>query len=776
MRQLYYIVQTLLRGRGSSLTKLLSLTLGLAVGVLLFSQIAYELNYERCYPDADRLVLVAGDMYNKAEGEAPHTGDYSKYDTDTYDVMAPTLAQDMAEWVESGTTVLAYENEQTVFVDNRRVDEATYIYVDTCFFRTLGIEVLKGKPEELIQSDAAFVSQSFARRVFGDADPVGRVLTLDKQSAFTVRGVYQDMPHNSMLKHDFVLSIHRNGGYFIGNGWKGNDIFYAILRLKRAEDFDAVNANLMRTIKQYTPCEYGGWKVDYEVITLPRLHTAHPDTRNRLLVLSLLGAVILFVASMNYALVTVASLSRRAKMVGVFKCNGASGGSIFRLFLTETGLFAIGAAALSALLFYVFRDVIRSLLGVSVADLFTWETCWVPLLTVVALVFVAGVIPARMLARIPVTQLFQRYTEGRRGWKNSLLAVQFTGVSFVLGLLMMVLAQYSLFTGRDMGIRVPGLMEAEVYMHPDTVETVCDYIKREPYVQGVTVGTSSVLGQYWTQPLLNNEGRSLGTLNFNYVLPNYTELMGIEIVEGRTTQQRFEVLVNEELVRLMRWTDGAIGKRLLNSPKWWGTIVGVFRDVRNEGFNHAQSPVALIAHPQAYHAFEVRLKEPYADNLRKLNAFVDEAFSDISMHFIPVQQKVRDMYQDVSRFRNAVGITSGFILLIVLIGLIGYVGDETQRRSKEIAIRKVNGAESRDIFVLLSRSILRVAVPTVLIGTALAWFSGRAWREQFVEQASVSGVWYILLALVLLVLIVAVVVMKAWRIANEDPVRSIKSE
>ncbi len=777
MRQFYYIIQTLLRGRGSSFTKLLSLTLGLAVGVLLFSQIAYELNYERCYPDADRLVLVAGDMYNKAEGEAPHTGDYAQYDISTFDVMAPTLARDMSQWVESGTTVLAYMNEQAIFVDNKRVDDVQYMRVDTCFFRTLGIEVLKGNPDELILSDAAFVSQRFARRVFGDEDPVGRTLTLDRQRTYSVRGVYRDMPGNSLLKHDFVLSIHRDGGYYYGNGWKGNDIFYAILRLKHAGDIGEVNANMMRTIKQYNPCEFGGWKVDFEAVTLPRLHTEHSDTRNRLLVLGVLGVVILFVAGMNYALVTVASLSHRAKMVGVFKCNGASGGGIFRLFLMETGLFAVGAALFSALLFYVFSDLIKSLLGVDVAELFTWETCWVPLLTVLALVGIAGVVPARMLSRIPVTQLFQRYTEGRKGWKSGLLAVQFTGVSFVLGLLIMILSQYALFTGRDIGIRLPGLVEAESYVQSvEQGENICDYIRRQPYVENVTTSDHGALGQYWTQQLYTAEGRSLGTLNLMNVAPNYPEVMGLEIVEGRTLRQQGEVLVNEELVSLMRWTDGAVGKRIPNSEDWWGTVVGVFRNVRNEGFNHGQSPIAFIAYPQAYHAFEVRLKEPYEDNLRQLNEFVDETFNDVALRFIPVEQKVRDMYEDVARFRSAVGVTSSFILLIVLIGLIGYVGDETRRRSKEIAIRKVNGAESRDIFVLLSRSILRVAIPTVLIGTVLAWFCGRIWQGQFVEQAVVGIAWYVLLFTGLLVLIVSVVVIKAWRIANEDPVRSIKSE
>ena len=772
MRRLYYILQTQLRGHTSSFVKLLSLTLGLTVGVLLFSQIAYELNYDRCYPEADRLAIVRVKMTNTADKHTAYTG----YDYTVYDAVAPTLAQDMAQWVESGTTVYP-SDDKPVFYERRRLEGAQYLMVDTCFFRTMGIEVLRGNPQDLIRSDAAFVSESFARKTFGsDTDPVGKLLELDKRDTLTVCGVYRDMPHNSLLRHDFLASIHRNGGYYNGSGWAWNDMFYAILRLRNTADVTAVNSNLQRTVQQYTDTERDGWKYEYSVLPLPQKHTDDPDTRQRLLILGVLGFVIFFVSAMNYILVTIASLGNRAKAVGVHKCSGAGQGSIFAMSLVETGLFILVAAVLSVVLIGLCSDLVSEVLGVELRELFTWQTLWVPLLTVVLLLLVAGVLPGRMFARIPVTQLFRRYTDGKRGWKSTLLAVQFAGVSFVLGLLVFTILQYSLLMGRDMGIRLPGLVEAEGRLDYRKLENIYDYMRRQPYVEDVTMSTSSVLWQYWTQGLYANNGDRLCTLNFNYVHYNYPDVMGIEIVEGRTMQKKFDLLVNEEVVRRMKWTDGAVGKRLNNVPDEWGTIVGVFRDVRNEGFESPQQAIVLVANPYANLVSEVRLKPPYDDNLHRLNAFVEETFPDVYLHFVPLADKVRDMYSNVSRFRNAVWLTSAFIMLIVLVGLIGYVGDETRRRSKEIAIRKVNGACVADILRLLMRGILRVAVPTVLAGTVAAWLVGRVWLGQFVEQAVVSPLWLVLLALLLLALVVAVVVLKAWRIANENPVLSIKSE
>ena len=289
------------------------------------------------------------------------------------------------------------------------------------------------------------------------------------------------------------------------------------------------------------------------------------------------------------------------------------------------------------------------------------------------------------------------------------------------------------------------------------------------------MATSPVLGEYWTRGLMGNDGKRIATLTFNYVSKEYADVMGIRLLEGKPLMNPGDVWVNEEVVRLMKWTDGAIGKRLNDFDKT-GAIVGVFANVRNKGFYAEQAPIALIYNTTANHAFDVRLRKPYDENLQRLNEFMRETFPQVAITFRSVQSQIAEMYEDVYRFRNSVYITSVFILLIVLMGLIGYVNDETQRRAKEIAIRKVNGAETRDVLILLSRDILRVAFPSVLIGAAVAWYVGVEWLRQFAEQITLNPLLFVGLAIVVLALIVLVVILKAWRIAVENPVLSLKSE
>ena len=773
MRQIYYSIRTLLRERGSNLIRVISLSLGLTIGILLFSQIVFELSYENCYPEAERLAMVRAQITNLSTGEIM-SDDGTNYD---YTVFAPTanaVAESMPEEVEYASCVLP-EREYNIYYEEKLLSDVDYIYVDSCFFQVFGIPLLKGNLKDLIIPGSVFVSERFARETFADEDPVGKILSADKQNTFTIRGVYKDVPENTMLTHDFVVSIYNNnGGYQAGNGWNGNDVFYTFLRLRRESDMDKVNDNIQRVIEKYTETTIDDWKMDYSIIPLVKRHLDSPDVQKRLVIYGFLGFAIFFVAIMNYMLISIATLSRRAKSVGVHKCSGASSTNIFSMFLAETGILVILSVLLSFLLIFNAREMIEDLLSVRLSSLFTWGTLWVPLLTILVLFVLAGGIPGRLFSRIPVTQVFRRYTDGKKGWKRSLLFVQFTGVSFVLGLLLVTLLQYGHLMNRDMGIDVTGLTEAESWLPKERVEHIKDELRRQPMVEGVTVATHSVLGQYWTRGLMSNDGKRLATLNFNYCHYNYPEVMGIKIIEGTPIKKGGDLLVNEELVRLMRWTDGAVGKRVNNVA---GTVVGVFRDIRNESFYAAQSPIILIGtEEQANHTFDVRLKEPFDENLKRLNEYMEKTFPDVSLHFMSVDHMVKDLYKDVYRFRNSVWITSCFILLIVIMGLIGYVNDETQRRSKEIAIRKVNGAEAFHVLRLLTRDILYVSVLSILIGTAVSYCAGRAWLDQFAEQIELNPLLFIGTALFIQLLIIVCVVLKAWHIANENPVNSIKNE
>ena len=773
MRHLYYTLQTLLRGHGGTAEKIISLTLGLAMGVLLFAQIAYELSFDRFYPNPDTLVMLR--MRNVTKG-VPEYG----YNYGTYRPAAADLSEAFPELVESASLT---SNLWTpaFYKDDKKLDDIQTLFADTAYFATTGLTLLKGDPKDLALHSNAFISESMARQLYGDESPIGKELSVEKLFNVTIRGVYADVPRNSIMPHDLLLPMAAMDWAYGAGTWGTNNLYGVLFRLKQPTDVDAMNSRIQKAVEQYTDPHLGDDVVtEYSVLPLYKVYRSLPDSTRRLVILGVLGFSIFFVSILNYVLRAVAAMSRRAKQVGVHKCSGADGWHILSMFLWETGLLVAASIVCGGALLWLLRGQVEELLGSRLSDLFTWQTLYVPLGTVLLLFLVAGVVPGRIYARIPVTQVFRRYTDGKRSWKRGLLTVQFIGVAFIGGMLLTTVWQYHDLMTRSVGFHAEGLAVGTVTGNIERAQGVADAIRREPYVEAVAGSGTSLLAHYSTNRLTDNQGNFICPLHFTLMDKEMPQVTGMTLLEGHWPQHRGEAVVGRTTVETLKWGDTAIGRKLPVDPSWarleeQPVVTGVVEDVRNMGFFQGQTCTAFILNDRV-RTFNVRLKAPLDDNLKRLNAFVKSTYPDLALEFTTYQDIRREQNASVSTFRNTVWVTTACIILIVLMGLIGYVSDETQRRSKEIAIRKVNGAEASDILRLLSVDILKIAVAAVVAGMAAAWYVSGQWMQQFADSRLLSPAWYALLALLLLVLIVAVVVLKAWRIANENPVLSIKSE
>ena len=773
MRHLYYTLQTLLRGQGGTAEKIISLTLGLAMGVLLFAQIAYELSFDRFYPNPDTLVMLR--MRNVTKGVPA-----AEYNYGTYRPAAADLSEAFPELVESAS-LTSNLWRPAFYKDDKKLDDIQTLFADTAYFATTGLTLLKGDPKDLALHSNAFISESMARQLYGGESPIGKVLSVEKLFDVTIRGIYADVPRNSIMPHDLLLSMAAMDWAYGAGTWGTNNLYGVLFRLKQPADVDAMNSRIQKAVEQYTDPHLGDDVVtEYSVLPLYKVYRSLPDSTRRLVILGVLGFSIFFVSILNYVLRAVAAMSRRAKLVGVHKCSGADGWHILSMFLWETGLLVTASILCGGALLWLLRGQVEELLGSRLSDLFTWQTLYVPLGTVLLLFLVAGVVPGRIYARIPVTQVFRRYTDGKRSWKRGLLTVQFIGVSFIGGLLLTTVWQYHDLMTRSVGFHAEGLAVGTVTGNIERAQGVADAIRREPYVEAVAGSGTSLLAHYSTNRLTDNQGNFICPLHFTLMDKEMPQVTGMTLLEGHWPQHLGEAVVGRTTVETLKWGDTAIGRKLPVDPSWarleeQPVVTGVVEDVRNMGFFQGQTCTAFILNDRV-RTFNVRLKAPLDENLKRLNAFIKSAYPDLSLEFTTYQDIRREQNASVSTFRNTVWVTTACIILIVLMGLIGYVSDETQRRSKEIAVRKVNGAEASDILRLLSVDILKIAVVAVAIGMVAAWYVSGQWMQQFADSRLLSLVWYVLLALLLLVLVVAVVVCKAWRIANENPVLSIKSE
>lgn len=738
------------------------------MGVLLFAKIAFELNYNSGYQESEDLYFIKA-LYTVQGID----------NQESYIIMGPvpkTIGESFPNEV-AHASVAQRGYDQSYFIGETGYNYAT-TYGDTVFFQTMGIVVLQGNVMDLANPDMAFISDKAAREMFGADDPIGQTIRRDKTQDITVRGVFKPVSENNTIRPDVVLSFEDffkyRRGYF---GWNGGDSFLGFVRLRPGADIDQINARMDAVIEQYQEFdpEKNGWGVRFRLERAKDEHMNSPELKMRVMIMGVLGFSLLLIAALNYVLISISSLAVRAKAIGVHKCNGASGTNIFTMFLWETGLIIGMALVLVGILIGSFKELIEEVLETPIAAMFVWEVLWVPALVVLFLFIVAGVLPGRMFARIPVTQVFRRYTEGKQGWKRPLLFVQFAGVSFILGLLCVVIIQYQQTVNYDVGYQQEGL--ATAYQRFENKEVARQTIANLPMVEGVTFSWEDIGTGLSGNGITDANGKMLFSSRFNYCDYSYVPLLGIKLKEGKFMDGPNQVMVNEEYVRLMRWTDGAIGKRPQSEDCDECVVVGVMENFVDSDLFTGVQPVLFIGNERIQRCITVRLKAPYKENLRALNESVKEAFPTSNIEFTYLPDRLKDGYESTRRFRDMVLLAFASTLLIALMGLFGYVNDEVRRRSKEIAIRKVNGAEAYDILSLLSAGMAWVALPAVAIGIFCSYFVGKEWLMQFARfQMSLSIPLYISIALAVLALIFGSVILKAWRIANDDPVNSIKSE
>ena len=769
MKQLYYVIRTLLRGRGSNIIKVISLGLGLTMSILLFSRVAFEQSYDTCYEDYDNLYQIFSIFSADGEQFEPQKANCGP--------VAGAILENFPQEVESATSI-AYFLGAPLYNGSVRFDAKTLL-ADSLFFRTMGIEVLSGNPEkELMQPDVIFLADRLARKIFGDENPIGKVLNYNKEMQFTVKGTYADLPANATMRPEGVVSMPTSWNRGWGNySWRGGDSYYEYIRFRPGADKEVVNARLDAMIQKYRPEEdkkaYG-----YTAFVKPirDVYRNEDQVKRMDTIMSILALALLFIAALNYVLISISSLTYRAKAVGVHKCSGASGGTVFSMFLLETGIIIVLALMLMALILLNFQEFIEDTTAAKLSVLFAPDRIWVPLAVVLVLFIVGGVLPGRLFARIPVSQVFRRYTEGKKGWKRPLLFVQFAGVAFICGLMYVVMAQYNYVKDKDMGYNPRRVAVGNAYFgKAEESEPALHFFRGLSYVEEVSCAVSTPIWSYSGSMIQGESGQALFSTRTSRAPEDYFKMMGMTIKEGRPARATDELVVNEAFVERMRWGDKALNHPLRMEGENY-KVVGILKDFHIGSFFEPQD-VIIFGYTRTFgNAVHVRLKEPFAENLRRLNKDVAEAYPDKTIDFGGMEQEILNEYNPVRVFSNATILAAVTMFFIMLMGLIGYTTDEVRRRSKEIAIRKVNGAESTGILELLSKDILYVAGPAVIIGTLASWYVNGMWMEQFATQVPLTWVVYVLIALVILIIIVACVIWKSWKIANENPVNSIKSE
>ena len=785
--------------------KVLSLAVGLAVGLVLIAKISFESSYDKFYPAYDDIYCV--------QYEYSYTDGNRSLDNLTPGAVSYYLQQEIPQ-VMYGTKASYTSSMGDIYTENRQklTAENGIIAVDSNYFRVFPRPVLAGTDPSVILGEwnGALISRSMAEKFGGIDQAMGQIFFIEEYPGLGLQigGVFEDIPENASLRFDVAISIsgidhiYRQWGITGDNpehadtpstmNWSSNSMYMSRVQLYPGTDPASLRSAINNIREKYIPekdFESQGYSVDIVLKPLAFEHAASAGTRRTNLILGIVAFALILAATMNYIMIVISSLVARARGIAVRRCYGAGNGNIMALVFKETLFNLAVSLVLAFLLILAFRGTIESVLTTSLGALFSPRSLWVLVLTVAAVLIVAAWIPGKAFQGIPIAVAFRNYADHKKLWKQVLLFLQMALASLLITLLSLVALQYTRWTNADPGYDYEQLVGCYLSGVPrDTRYALMQAVESVPGVEEVgTVEDPLILGgSSGNNVYIPGETEpSLHIADLYEANGNWSELFGIDIIEGRKAASPMEVMVDprfaEQICEVRGWKDGVIGKSIVVSDHDGSsdnpyTIVGVFDHISiSPAIYEDNRPVTLFYTDDPMTFLVIRVSDLNPEVTGAIQAALDSVDPE-RFELLTYASVVNDIYTPVRTVRESVLAAGLVTAVIALLGLVGYIADETGRRRKEVALRKINGARPAEIIGIFISGIGRFSVAAVIIGCVLSWFIFDMLLKSF-ELKVQPPLWlFFVTAAGLLAVLAAVVAARCLAIARTNPADSLRTE
>ncbi|MBR2128597.1 MAG: ABC transporter permease [Bacteroidales bacterium] len=767
-----------------TIIKALSLGTGLAIGLLLIAKVCFEMSYDSFYKDIDRIYWIYSNFEQPGQKETGYE--------QCSGAIAPGIRQ-YAPGVESATRITGFFDQHIWRDQNGHEVEGFSNFADTCFFDVFDREILAGNPKKALgEWGSIMVSRSFAEKMGGIEDIIGKQICNIQMPELlaTINGVYEDFPENGTIPFDVLISMETYSKSSTEN-WVGNDRYRGFVKLQEGVDPSSLKdaIRLMQENHQnIEEIEAMGTRIWYTLRPLSAIHTSDPHTRNMMFILSLVALLLLAISVMNYVLIAISAIVKRSKEVGVRKAYGAESRNIYGVLFKETAVNMGLSLIVAAAIIYAAKPVIENLLGVTLHGLLIPQTI-VTLTIVCLLIFIiSAMIPGYLYAKIPVSAALKNYKENRRNWKKALLLVQFVINVFLVAMMLVIAKQYQKAMNDDPGYEFENLVgcsfdsmtSGDIRPFVERVAELPEVIDIERsygFPAGGASGNNVFLsgGQY--MELFNVADQYEGTDGF-------FEILEIPFIDGRAPRSNDEVAVSRSFVEKMMdfqdWSDGAVGKHILitehsQTDNQTFTVSGVYEDYRI-GTMNASDPrpsVKFWEDGNSENSYSmplvmIKLNKVNQDIIGRIQRIVDELYPERRLEIVSFKEEIRGLYSEDRKMRNTIMIGCIFSVLIALFGLIGYIRDESVRRSKEMAVRKINGASTKEIMNIFIKDVFKLILIAVVIGDIGAWLAAEGWLRQFAEKITLTPWYFLATDIIVMALIIGAVILNCLRISRSN--------
>jgi len=781
--------RNLVRNRVFSIINIIGLAIGLACSILIFLWVQDELSADRFHENGDQVYRVLQDIVFEDEVTWAIT----------QGPLAPSLADDFPE-IEAFHRIAWYYAH---YYHGEDMFKLLGCLVDSSFFEFFSIPMLKGNPSKaLIDPHSIVLTETTAKEIFGDEDPMDQIIGMNDEFEFKVTGVISDMPGNSILKDfNYLIPFHFADEVRYNPETWGNSQFYSFLKLSEGSDPTEINAKIGNYLKEKPTLEEHatlrlqslgniwlhsqGFDFDFETGDIKYVY-----------IFSVIAAFILIIACVNFMNLTTARASRRMREISLRKISGAGRNKLILQILLESLVLILIASLLAIIMVELIRPYFNQLSGKDLeldysSPIFLGSIG----LIVIISVLLSGIYPAMVISGFSPLSILRGAAitgHGRSMFRKILVIFQFSISVILIISTLIVDRQYEFLRNKNLGYDSENLVSIPkwegFYEHYQTVK---DRILEHPSIINVTTTaqyltqTYSYSNSLWDWDGKNDDDEVL--LRASFVGYDYFETLDLQIHEGRFFSRDFasdtvtSVIINETAAKVMGLAD-PVGQSLTNQDQKY-IIIGIVKDYHFRSLHSAIEPLIIICRPDYCRYLIARLVPLPGDNgtgvqdgLEHLNELWDEYVKDSDFACTFISERIEREYTSEKQIRQIARSFSMLAILISSLGLFGLALFMAETRTKEIGIRKVNGASNVKVMFLLTMDFSKWVLISMLIAVPISWLGMSKWLQNFPYRISMSVDLILLAGFIALAISWVTVAYHAWYTANKNPVDSLRYE
>ena len=784
-----FAARTLLKNKTTTGINILGLSVGMAVSLLLISFAFNERSVDQSLKNVD-------DIFVLMESNDPA-------------ISIPLSNLIQKEVPEIGTiTVCNYEWSPQVYLkegqNNFKVDKL--LVSDSNFFQVFPFETVWGNASEALKNKNQIVlTQSLSKQIFGDENPVGRMMAYNSTylnlKSIRVGAVIADLPRNSSWEFDAVLPIETNlklNWYKnLYNSW-GAYNYCAFARLNEGTNPDQVEKRLEEMDVSPMPESYqddthvGMSPFSKAYFDLPSINEIKHGNRSVNFVTQLVGILILLLACVNYVNMVTAQRGKWVKTIGIVKSLGSSKNKVIAMVAAESSLIlllVIGVVTLTVpILISVFNQTTSG--NFNLQMLYSNGNVVVLIGIIVFVWCITGPIPGYLFSRQETTSLLRKLPQNssrKNYFRNGLLVFQFSVSIILLSSFILIGRQNKLISNNDPGFQKEHIIVAST--NKDIQTKIQSFKNEVASISGITDVTfcSEPLGDVQNNmgTTMTNKGdvSDIGFASF-WVSPNFFDFFGIQLKQGTSfssnSNQNKDVIFNEKAIQQFNITSLYDARVKIDNDISHGHVIGKVEDFN---FKSLHVPIgaagffsAGTAEDIAYFKVSATNSEDFKKAMNSLRHIWTELSPDYPFEYTSLDASWENLYRRDVEFQRMINYATIISLFLSCLGLIGLSFFVMEIRTKEIGIRKVNGARISEVMTMLNKDFVKWVAIAFVIATPIAWYAMNKWLENFAYKTSLSWWIFALAGVLALGIALLTVSWQSWKAATRNPVEALRYE